>query len=230
MLAELRHFWDLDDDLLTMPGRAPGWSYTDAAVLQRAGDISEGFATVLPRLLPLLDGLSNRLQTPGAAFLDVGTGVAKLALAMARVWPSLAVVGIDVWPPALAIARANIEEAGLQNRVEVREQPCEQLTDEAMYDLAWLPAPFVPKHSLGNLSERVHGALKPGGWLLCAAAKPGDDLRGAALRFRVQLYGGEPSAQTEIENLLSAKSFINVRTLPGPPRDYKIIVAGQRPM
>lgn len=229
LAAEIRHFWALDTDFLATPGRAPGWTYSDVDVLQGGGEITEGFAHVLPRFLPQLEGLAARLDAPGAAFLDVGTGVGRLAIGMARKWTSLRVVGLDVWAPSLALARTNVAGAGLEARIELREQPGEELPDEGAFDLAWLPAPFVPPHALGRLVERAHRALKPGGWLLFAAARPGDDLRGAALRFRVALYGGAPSTQPEIEALLLEKGLTDVRTLPGPPRDFKIIVAGRRP-
>jgi SAM-dependent methyltransferase len=228
LLAEIRHFWALDNDFLATPERAPGWTYTDAEVLQGGGEVTEGFANMLPRLLPTLEGLGPRLEGPGATFLDIGTGVARLAMAMARKWPSLRVVGLDVWGPSLALARKNVADAGLRDRIELREQPGEELPDERAFDLAWIPAPFVPPHALGRLVERVHRALKPGGWLLFAAAKPGQDLRGAALRFRVALFGGAPSTQPEIETLLAEKGLTEVRTLPGPPRDFKIIVAGRK--
>ena len=228
LLAEIRHFWALDNDFLTTPERAPGWTYSNSELLQGGGEITEGFANVLPRFLPQLEGLAARLEGSDATFLDVGTGVARLAIAMARKWPSLRVVGLDVWGPSLALARRNVAEAGLEARIALREQPGEDLPDEGAFDLAWLPAPFVPPHALGRVVERVHRALRPGGWLLFAAAKPGEDLRGAALRFRVALYGGAPSTQPEIEKLLIEKGLTEVRTLPGPPRDFKMIVAGRR--
>jgi SAM-dependent methyltransferase len=228
LLPELRHFWALDNDFLANPERGPGWNHRDVELLQGAGEITEGFASVLPRLLPQLEGLGARLESADAAFLDVGTGVARLAIGMARKWQSLRVVGIDVWGPSLALARKNVADAGLEKRIDLREQPGEELTDERAFDLAWIPAPFVPSHALGRLVEKVHRALKPGGWLLFAAAKPGEDLRGAALRFLVSLYGGAPSSQGEIEKLLAEKALTDVRTLPGPPRDFKIIVAGRR--
>jgi SAM-dependent methyltransferase len=228
LLAEIRHFWSLDNDFLAKPERAPGWTYADTQVLQAGGEVTEGFANVLPRFLPQLEGLAARLEGPAGAFLDVGTGVARLAIAMAKKWPSLRVVGLDVWGPALALARKNVADAGLQKAIELREQPGEELPDERAFDLAWIPAPFVPPHALGRLIDRVHRSLKPGGWLLFAAAKPGEDLRGAALRFHVALFGGAPSTQPEIEKLLVEKGLAEVRTLPGPPRDFKIIVAGRR--
>jgi hypothetical protein len=48
------------------------------------------------------------------------------------------------------------------------------------------------------------------------------------MRFLVTLFGGAPSTQSEIEKLLVEKGLTEVRTLPGPPRDFKIIVAGRR--
>lgn len=228
LLAEIRHFWSLDDDYLAHPERGPGWSYSDTDLLQGGGEITQGFANVLPRFLPQLEGLAARLESPNATFLDVGTGVGALSIAMARKWPSLHAVGLDVWGPALALARKNVAAAGLQDRVSVREQSGADVSDEGAFDLAWIPAPFIPPHALGRVVEQVHKSLKPGGWLLFAAAKPGEDLRGAALRFRVALYGGAPSTQPEIEKMLAGKGLTDVRTLPGPPRDFKIIVAGRR--
>jgi SAM-dependent methyltransferase len=228
LLAELRHFWALDNDFLTTPGRAPGWTYADTYVLQSGGEITEGFPRVLPRFLPQLEGLGARLEASDASFLDIGTGVGRLSIAMARKWPSLRVVGLDVWGPSLALARKNVADAGLQQRIELREQPGEDLPDEGVFDLAWIPAPFVPSSALSRLVEHVHRALKPGGWLLFAAAKPGEDLRGASLAFRIALFGGAPSTQQDIEQLLAGKGLTEVRTLPGPPRDFKIIVAGRR--
>jgi SAM-dependent methyltransferase len=228
LLAEIRHFWALDNDLLATPERAPGWTYTDTSVLQGGGEVTEGFASVLPRFLPLLDGLESRLDGSNGAFLDVGTGVARLAIAMARKWPSLTVVGLDVWEPSITVGQKNVAAAGLQGRIQLREQSAEEITDERAFDLAWIPAPFVPHHALGHLVERVHRALKPGGWLLFATAKPGDDLRGAALRFRVALYGGQPTTKEEVEELLTEKGLTEVRTLPGPPRDFKMVVAARR--
>jgi SAM-dependent methyltransferase len=228
LLAEIRHFWGLDNDFLTTPERAPGWTHTDARLLQEAGEITEGFAGVLPQFLPHLEGLASRLEARDSAFLDVGTGVARLSIAMARRWPQLRVVGLDAWAPSLALARKNIAEADLENRIELREQLGEDLPDERAFDLAWIPAAFVPPHALPRLVQRVHRSLKPGGWLLFAAARPGEDLRGAALRFRVALFGGAPSTQQAIEKLLAGEGLADVRTLPGPPRDFKIIVAGRR--
>jgi len=55
---------------------------------------------------------------------------------MARKWPTLRVVGLDVWGPSLALARQNVAAAGLQDRVELREQSADELPDDRAFDLS----------------------------------------------------------------------------------------------
>jgi SAM-dependent methyltransferase len=229
LLAELRHFWLLDTDFLAHRDRGPGWSFTDPAVLESGGEATEGFANALVRFAPGLDGLAARLQGPDARFLDVGTGVGRLSIAMARRWPSVRVVGVDTWGPSLAIARRNVAAAGLEDRIELREQSGTTVPESEAFDLAWIPAPFVSPDAIGPLLARVHGALKCGGWLLFATAKPGDDLRAAVMRFRVAQWGGRPTTLGEAETCLAGAGFVNVHALPAPPRDFKMVVAARRP-
>lgn len=59
------------------------------------------------------------LNAEGASFLEVGVGVAAIAIEMARLWPSLRVVGIDGWAPALAVARENVRATDLASRIEL---------------------------------------------------------------------------------------------------------------
>ena len=225
---EILHFVQLDNALLAHPDRAPGWTHADNELLQTGGDVTAGFAQVLPRIAPMLEGLSSRLDGGNGSFLDVGTGVAKLAIGMARRWPSLRVVGIDVWAPSLTLARSNVAAANLQGRIELREQNAEALPDEAAFDLAWIPAPFIPPHAIQRVVERVHRALKPGGWMLFATAKPGGDLQAALMRLRVSTFGGQISDQQDVEKLLAAAGYTQITPLPGPPRDFKMIVAARR--
>jgi len=228
LVTEIRHFWLLDGEFLSNPQRPPGWTYADNEVLATGGELTEGFADVLPRIAPQFDDLASRLLGPDGRFLDIGTGVGRLSIAIARHWPSLRVVGVDTWAPSLALAHANVAAAGLQDRIELREQSGEDIPDDQAFDLAWLPAPFIPPQVLRRIVERVHRALKPGGWLLFATAKPGTDLRAALLRFRVAGWGGEPTSRDDVEKLLTDAGFTDLRVLPGPPRDFKMIVAARR--
>lgn len=108
------------------------------------GQTSAAFAPLFHRvIIPHLDGLTARLEAPTAAFLDIGVGVAALSIAMTRLWPTLRVVGIDPWEPALALARQNVATAGLSERIDLRQQAVEDLTDQAAFDLVWVSQPFV---------------------------------------------------------------------------------------
>lgn len=85
---------------------AHGWRYSDPVLLDAWGTHStEPVAIWAERLFPALEGLPEALQAPTAQFLDVGTGVGHLAIAMCRQFPNLRVVGIDPFETALELAR-----------------------------------------------------------------------------------------------------------------------------
>jgi methylase of polypeptide subunit release factors len=82
------------------------------------------------RLFPALKGLPEALHAPTAHFLDVGTGVGHLAIAMCRQFPTLRVVGIDPFETALELARRNVVEADLEGRITLRSALVQDLTEE----------------------------------------------------------------------------------------------------
>jgi precorrin-6B methylase 2 len=207
-------------------GHAATWTPSAPELLQAAGDVSAGFPAILRRLLPHLDGLATRLERPGASFLDVGAGVAALSIEMARSWSALRVVGIDVWAPSLALARENVQKAGLEARVELREQAGEALTEEAAFDLAWLPTAFVPGPAIPEILRRLHRALRPGGWILFPVARPtGDPLVDSLTALRTAEWGGHPWTPSDGERLLADAGFTGARTLPGAPTAAFVFVA-----
>lgn len=80
-------------------------------------------------------------------------------------------------PAALDIARAQIALAGLRGTIELRLQSIAELTDEGVFDLAWLPQMFISCDALNAGVPgipRVLSALRPGGWLILALAGKGD--------------------------------------------------------
>jgi SAM-dependent methyltransferase len=221
LLAEISFHVLSDTQLLASRAASPGWNHTDGTLLQAGGDVSAPFATVLTRrIVPALEGLSERLSSPGAAFLDVGAGVGGLSVALARLWPRLNVVGIDPWEPSVALGRENILRADLADRVQLRVQAAEELTDADAYDAAWIPGAFLPASSLPTACARVFQALRPGGWLLLATADPGPDPLSASLvRFRVARWGGHAPSPATVRELLEGAGFAAtaVREILTPP-------------
>lgn len=172
--------------------------------------------------------MSAALASEGGAFLDVGVGVAAMAIEMARRWPRLRVVGVDPLADALARARTRVQAARLQARIELRQQAAQQLTCRHQYDLAWLPSAFVPSAELPRVRPRVHAALRPAGYLLLAVLRPeADPLADALARLRAHLLGGRVIARAQAEDLLRAHGFAEVRTLPSPEAAQIALVVGR---
>jgi SAM-dependent methyltransferase len=229
-LAELRSMNAIEAKLLYAQTRAIGWTHREPEILQNVGDTSAGFVQPLANaVVPSLAGLAERLGAQGAAFLDVGVGVAGLSIAAARKWPALRVVGIDPWQPSLELARANVARAGLGERIELREQRAEDLVDDAAFDLAWVPTNFMPPAVLGPAAERVLRALRPGGWTLFGATSAALEGPAAAVwRLRMALFGDGVPTSAAAETLLREAGFADVHTLPTPPGTFLCLVAARR--
>jgi 2-polyprenyl-3-methyl-5-hydroxy-6-metoxy-1,4-benzoquinol methylase len=194
-----------------------GWRHTDRALLQAQGDASSAFPPMFKaNIVPQLGDLGARLDAPGARFLDVGVGVASLAIAMCRAWPRLSVVGLDVADAPLAIARENVAAAQLADRIELRKIPVESLTDDVGFDLAWLPGIFIPE--VAAAARRVAGSLRPGGWILFPLMAAHDAPRPRAVGALLnELWGGPVLSPAEAEALLKEAGLSDVRSIQGPP-------------
>jgi SAM-dependent methyltransferase len=230
VLAEIRMTFLQGVKLLYEATRRSGWTYSDPDILMAAGETSAGFVGVLKQMIaPRLQGLADRLETSGS-FLDIGVGVAGLSIAMARTWPALRIVGIDVWAPAVALARENVRAAAMEKRIEVRQQSAEDLPDVNAFDLAWIPTAFVPAAALAAGLRRVHRALRSGGWLLLGMVNPGvDPLAGALACLRTALWGGALLIPTDVETMLGQAGFADVQMMPALPGAVAAMIAARRP-
>ena len=194
-----------------------GWHHEDPEILRTQGVTSAAAVPVIAeRLVPSLDDLGERLQAPGAAALDVGTGVAAVAIGLCRCFPALRVVGLEPAAAPLAEARANIMAAGLESRIELRAQRVEDLADEASFDFAFLPIVFLSTETVRSGLAAVLRALRPGGWVMMASlAVPGDDLEPALARLKATLWGSEALAPEAVGRLAEEVGYGEVRFFPG---------------
>jgi 2-polyprenyl-3-methyl-5-hydroxy-6-metoxy-1,4-benzoquinol methylase len=217
-------------ELIENPGRSGGWDQVDVPLLQAIGRLSMGIADAVRAAETVLDGLGPALAQPGARFLDVGTGTGWLAVALARAYPSLQVVGIDIFEPALELARKNVADAGLSDRVTLERQDATALAERAAYDAVWLPLPFLPKAVVPAVVAASSAALKPGGWLLPGTfAGPPDRLSQLLTDLRTVRSGGYPWPGDELMAALTEAGLAEAqevpRTWPAPVRLY----AARRP-
>lgn len=230
-LAELRHILHVHRKLLEPRTQATTWSYDDVQFLQEAGDFGRFHAFGLAHhIVPALDGAQKRLFEPGGVFLDVGVGVAGTAVTLAELLPNLRIVGIDVWPPSLKLARQNVDAAGLGDRIELREQGAERLEDDRAFDVAWVPMIFMAERIIPEATDRIHRALRPGGWVVFAFANLAapDEKTVALWRLHTTMFGGPLWTPTHVEKLLRDHGFGDVRHLPSAPGAFVTFVAGRR--
>ena len=124
--------------------------------------------------------------------LDVGTGTGAIALAIADEVSDAHVTAIDVSPDALALARENLELAGINGRVRLVEHDLTFGLGNADFDLVVSNPPYVEPDELetlqpevrdwephvalvaagatAKLAEASREALRPGGWLVLETA------------------------------------------------------------
>jgi cyclopropane fatty-acyl-phospholipid synthase-like methyltransferase len=145
-----------------------------------------------------------------------------------KIYPGLQVVGLEPGEVQAAGARRNIAEAGLEDRIAVRSQRVEELTDQAAFDLAYFPQVFMPIDVVREGLQRVYDALRPGGWIMVVAVSaPGDDLHAAATRLINIMWGGSPLSADEVADMTRAAGFEWVQ-IGGVPSSVLKGIGGRR--
>ncbi|MEU6292508.1 class I SAM-dependent methyltransferase [Streptomyces sp. NPDC046988] len=211
-------------------GAAGGtWEDQDDAVLLSQGRASAMTGRALAgRVVPALPGLADRLARKGSRILDVGTGVAALALALARGFPQTEVVGIDVVERVLALAAAELANAepDVAGRVTLRHIDVADLTERNAYDLTWLPAPFLSEDALTAAVPRLADALRPGGWVVVGTNPAvADPLRRAVAGWNAVRGGGNSQDPDRMAETLTAAGAREVRTFPTVPGGPVLVTA-----
>jgi SAM-dependent methyltransferase len=202
---------------------------SDEALIAQGAASAQAAAMFVQFALPQLAGLAAALERPGARMLDVGTGTGALAIAYAGALPNLTVVGLDVLPRALALAEQVVAQSPVADRVELRLQDVADLDEIDSYDLAWVPAPFVPSTALEAGMPAIGRAVRPSGWVMIGHGKfAGDPLDDALTRFKTVIYGGTPLDDGQAHALLTSAGFADVFTMPTPPGAPAITV-GRKP-
>jgi len=214
---------------LVSGGRKTWEANSDAALLAQGEASAQAAPMFAQYMLPQMGDLRERLSRPGARMLDVGTGVAAMAVNYARVFPRLHVLGLDVLDRALALASQTIAASKVGDRVSVRNQDVVEFADEDGFDLAWMPAPFLCESAFRAGLPRVTLTLRPGGWLVVGHGKfTGTPMQAAVTRFKTVAYGGTPLDDLQAHQLLDEQGLTSVRTMPTPPGAPAITI-GQKP-
>ncbi|MDX2186764.1 MAG: peptide chain release factor N(5)-glutamine methyltransferase [Opitutaceae bacterium] len=104
----------------------------------------------------LFELVQERVASPPAAVLDLGTGTGALALAAATCWPDARVTAVDLHEEALSLARENTERLHLGERVRlVRSHWCESLPAGETFDLILSNPPYLTSGELDEAEPEV---------------------------------------------------------------------------
>jgi release factor glutamine methyltransferase len=101
----------------------------------------------------LLDAVIELIDPNGLPVLDVGTGSGILALALAKKFPALEIVGVDISAPALAQARTNVAETA-----NVRLVESDLLADSTLpprFQVIVANLPYIPTGQMDGLMREV---------------------------------------------------------------------------
>ena len=89
-----------------------------------------------------------------------------------------------------------------------------------MFDLAWVPLPFIPPAAVAEGLRRVQRALKPGGWLVLPRSTMEPGASGDIAHWQVHLSGGTLLDEAERARLVEEAGFgspVQLGTPPGAP-------------
>ena len=199
-------------------GAAAGWAETGRELIRSRGAASGAVVvSILDRCGPYLPGLAERLDGPGAAFLDVGTGAAGIVITLCRAHPGLRAVGVDISAPAVTVAREQVAAAGLGDRAEIREQSVAAIEDVDAFDLLWVPQAFLPESVLAEALPRLHRAARRGAALVMAISTNSDTgVSGAVTDLRNLMTGGGTLSPQAAATMLQAAGFSEVEIVVLP--------------
>lgn len=215
MVGLARTFLRQAADLIENPGRSGGWDRVDVPLLQSIGRLSMAISGAVLAAERQFPDLAGGLARPDSTFLDIGTGTGWLAIAIAQSHPNLTVVGIDIFEPALDLARTNVRDAGLEDRVHLRAQDASELEGDAGFDGIWLPLPFLPASIVEPVIASATRALRPGGWLLPGTfTGPNDRLSELLTDLRTVRSGGHPWRPEEITEMLLTAGLVDAQEVP----------------
>ncbi|MEU3855360.1 methyltransferase domain-containing protein [Streptomyces sp. NPDC029554] len=210
-------------------GESSGWADLDDEVLRNQGRASAGTGRAIAgKVVPALPGLAERLDLEGSRILDVGTGIAALASALAEAFPRTVVVGIDVLERVLELAREELAatHGEVADRVVLRHGDVVGITDRAAYDLVWLPAPFLSENALAQAVPRLIAALKPGAWIVVGTNPAGPDpLRRAVAGWHAVRNGGNAYDVDRMTATLIAHGLRDERQFPTVPGGPVLVAA-----
>jgi len=111
----------------------------------------------------LVEAALARAAAPAGRLLDLGTGTGAIALAFASERPGWSVLGVDIRPEAVGLARHNAARLGIANAAFRESDWFAALIDAERFDLIVSNPPYIaaddPHLAQGDVRFEPHSAL-----------------------------------------------------------------------
>jgi 2-polyprenyl-3-methyl-5-hydroxy-6-metoxy-1,4-benzoquinol methylase len=168
-----------------------GVAYPHFGAAFRAGQAGINRPTFLSdlvaRWIPALPDLHSALMSTRMRVADVGSGAGWSTLAMAKAFPQAEVVGFDADPASVHDAQRNAAAHGVAVRFEIRDAAA--VAEDGPFDLVLV---LEALHDMARPDEALRAirkALAPGGSVLVADEKVGDQFHAPADDLERLMYG-----------------------------------------
>ena len=168
-----------------MPFEEYGSDGVEAVDMLNRGQYEQRFTSYLLKTLP---DVMKRLEA-GGRVLDVGCGVRRVALTIAKAFPQATAVGLDTDPESIRQANAAADAAGLSARIRFLARRIGDLDSQEKFDLITACDcihNFVDP--IGTLKE-IRGLLSPEGVLFIVEPKAADRLEDNRNSIATIYYG-----------------------------------------
>jgi release factor glutamine methyltransferase len=174
----------------------------------------------------LLEEAIRLLDPAGLPVLDVGTGSGILALSLAKKFPTLEIIAVDISPAALVLARKNGESCGNIRHLECDLMENPSLPDRFQMIVANLP--YIPTSQIDGLMREVRReprlALDGGCDGLDLVRRLVTQSAGRARFLLLELGDGQADAA---KTLCLGAGYALIRILPDLTGRERILVAEQ---
>jgi len=149
----------------------------------------------------------------GGRVLEVGAGLAALSLALAKLFPTTRFTAMDSNSSATKVAQVHVAASGFAARFAIRLRDLIHIDERASYNVAWLPAPFLPREGARIALDRLTLAIKPRGFLIIGNAVTNGDASATASTPRLLRSNGHLWRTEELSGILRHQGYGDIERL-----------------